>query len=211
VEEIERAVGEGEVVGVGADLAPGTILAAYRHGLFPMPVRRGVVAWWSPEPRGILPLDGLRVSRSLRKACQRYQVRFDTAFDQVIEACADRHRPGAWITKDVMKAYQRLHQLGWVHSVETWSPDGQLMGGLYGVAIGGLFAGESMFHRATDASKVALVALVDRLRAGGASLLDLQWVTPHLESLGAVPLSRGQYHQRLSEALAYPGLSAWDP
>jgi leucyl/phenylalanyl-tRNA--protein transferase len=211
VEEIERAVGEGEVVGVGADLAPGTILAAYRHGLFPMPVRRGVVAWWSPEPRGILPLDGLRVSRSLRKACQRYQVRFDTAFDQVIEACADRHRPGAWITKDVMKAYQRLHQLGWVHSVETWSPDGQLMGGLYGVAIGGLFAGESMFHRATDASKVALVALVDRLRAGRASLLDLQWVTPHLESLGAVPLSRGQYHQRLSEALAYPGLSAWDP
>ena len=199
------------MAGIGADLEPGTILAAYRHGLFPMPVRRGVVGWWSPEPRGILPLDGLRVSRSLRKSCQRYQVRFDSAFDQVIAACADRRRPGAWITKDVMKAYQRLHQLGWVHSVETWSPDGQLMGGLYGVAIGGLFAGESMFHRGTDASKVALVALVDRLRAGGASLLDLQWVTPHLESLGAVPLSRGQYHQRLSEALAYPGPSAWDP
>ena len=210
--DIERAAGDGEVVGVGADLDPGTILAAYRHGLFPMPVRRGVVAWWSPEARGVLPLDGLRVSRSLRKSCRRYEVRFDTDFDQVIAACADRRRPGAWISRDIMKAYQRLHQLGWVHSVEAWSPSpgGQLMGGLYGVSIGGLFAGESMFHRGTDASKVALVALVARLQAGGASLLDLQWVTPHLESLGAVAMSRRQYHQRLSEAMTYPGLSAWD-
>ncbi len=207
--DIERATGEGEVVGVGADLEPGTMLAAYRTGMFPMPVRRGVVAWWSPQPRGILPLDGLRVSRSLHKSCAHYEVRFDTAFDQVMAACADRRRPGAWITRDIIRAYQRLHQLAWAHSVESWSPDGRLMGGLYGVAIGGLFAGESMFHHGTDASKVALVALVARLQAAGALLLDLQWVTPHLASLGAIGISRGEYHLRLADALAYPGPSAW--
>ncbi|MDP9073214.1 MAG: leucyl/phenylalanyl-tRNA--protein transferase [Actinomycetota bacterium] len=209
VADIERATGEGEVVGVGADLEPGTMLAAYRTGMFPMPVRRGVVAWWSPQPRGILPLDGLRVSRSLHKSCAHYEVRFDTAFDQVMAACADRRRPGAWITRDIIRAYQRLHQLAWAHSVESWSPDGRLMGGLYGVAIGGLFAGESMFHHGTDASKVALVALVARLQAAGALLLDLQWVTPHLASLGAIGISRGEYHLRLADALAYPGPSAW--
>jgi leucyl/phenylalanyl-tRNA--protein transferase len=207
--EVAQAAGEGEVVGIGADLEPGTILAAYRHGLFPMPVRRGVTAWWSPDPRGILPLDGLRVSRSLRKSCGRYEIRFDGAFDEVIAACADRRRPGAWISKDVTRAYQRLHDLGWVHSVEAWSPDGRLAGGLYGVAFGGLFAGESMFHRETDASKVALVALVDRLRANGALLLDVQWVTPHLASLGAVAVGREEYHDRLAAALAFPRASAW--
>ena len=208
VDVIARAAGDSEVVGVGADLEPGTILAAYRHGVFPMPVRRGLTAWWSPDPRGVLPLDGLRVSRSLRKSCLRYQIRFDHAFGEVIAACADRRRPGAWINKDIKRAYQRLHELGWVHTVETWTPDGRLAGGLYGVAIGGLFAGESMFHRETDASKVALVALVDRLRRGGASLLDVQWLTPHLASLGAEAVSRSEYHRRLCQALERP--PAWD-
>jgi leucyl/phenylalanyl-tRNA--protein transferase len=209
--EIARAAGEGEVAGVGADLEPGTILAAYRHGLFPMPVRRGVTAWWSPDPRGVLPLDGLTVSRSLRKSCDRFEVRVDTAFDEVVDACADRHRPGAWISKDIKRAYERLHHLGWVHSVEAWSRDGQLAGGLYGVAVGGLFAGESMFHRQTDASKVALVALVDRLHRGGARLLDVQWVTPHLASLGVISISRAEYHRRLADALDFSGPSAWVP
>lgn len=211
VAEIARAAGDSEVVGVGADLEPGTILAAYRHGLFPMPVRRGAMAWWSPEQRGILPIDGLRVSRSLRKSCARYRVRGDTAFDDVIDACADRRRPGAWISNDIKRAYRALYQLGWAHSVEAWSPppDNRLAGGLYGICIGGLFAGESMFHRDTDASKVALVALVERLRANGATLLDVQWSTPHLASLGAVGISRAEYHDRLASALDYPRPSAW--
>jgi leucyl/phenylalanyl-tRNA---protein transferase len=192
------------VVGVGADLEPGTLLAAYRAGLFPMPARRGRMAWWSPDPRGVIPLDRLRVSRSLRKSCARFEVRVDTAFDAVIAACADGRRPGAWISRDIRAAYTRLHQLGWVHSVEAWGPDGRLAGGLYGVAIGGLFAGESMFHRRTDASKVALVGLVDLLRDGGAGLLDVQWATPHLRTLGAVEVSRSAYHRLLSEALDRP-------
>ncbi|HEX3540833.1 MAG TPA: leucyl/phenylalanyl-tRNA--protein transferase [Acidimicrobiales bacterium] len=207
VDVIARAAGDSEVVGVGADLEPGTLLAAYRHGVFPMPVRRGVTAWWSPDPRGVLPLDGLKISRSLRKSCGRYEVRFDHAFAEVIAACADRRRPGAWINRDIKRAYQRLHELGWVHTVEAWTLDGRLAGGLYGVAIGGFFAGESMFHRDTDASKVALVALVDRLRRGGATLLDVQWLTAHLESLGAVAISRTEYHRRLRLALEQP--PAW--
>lgn len=193
------------VVGVGADLEPGTLLAAYRSGLFPMPIgRSGPLAWWSPDPRGVLPLDGLRVSRSLRKSCARYEVRMDTAFADVIVACADRSRPGAWITEPVRRAYLELHHLGWAHSVEAWTPGGELAGGLYGVAVGGLFAGESMFHRATDASKVALVELVRRLRDGGAALLDVQWPTPHLTSLGAVAIPRPAYLRLLAEALARP-------
>ena len=155
------------VVGLGADLEPGTILAAYRHGIFPMPLGDdGQLAWWSPDPRGILPLDGLRVSRSLRRSCRRYRCTVDTAFDRVIEACADPSRPHGWISPAIRQAYVRLHELGWVHSVEAWDGE-ELVGGLYGVGIGGLFAGESMFHRAPDASKVACVHLVDLLRSGG--------------------------------------------
>jgi leucyl/phenylalanyl-tRNA--protein transferase len=209
VDEIAAATGEGEVFAVGADLEPGTLLAAYRHGLFPMPARRGVVAWWSPDPRGIVPLDGLRVSRSLRKSCARFEIRVDHDFDQVIDACGDRHRKGAWISRDIKKGYRRLHDLGWVHSVEAWSADGKLAGGLYGVSIGGLFAGESMFHWQTDASKVALVALVELLQAGGATLLDVQWVTPHLESLGAVAVPRSRYHELLARALTRPAPPAF--
>jgi leucyl/phenylalanyl-tRNA---protein transferase len=194
------------VVGVGADLEPGTVLGAYRAGIFPMPVQTDgaeLLAWWSPDPRGVLPLDGLRVSRSLRRSCRRFEVRVDTAFEAVVDACADPGRTGRWITPSIREAYVGLHHLGWAHSVEAWDDDG-LAGGLYGVAIGGLFAGESMFSRRTDASKVALVGLVDRLRAGGASLLDVQWVTPHLASLGAVEVPRADYLRRLAAAVAQP-------
>jgi leucyl/phenylalanyl-tRNA--protein transferase len=200
-----RSADESGIVGIGADLEPGTVLAAYRHGLFPMPLRRPrALAWWSPDPRGVLPLDGLRVSRSLRKACARFEVRVDTAFDQVLAACADPKRPHGWIDGAVAEAYRRLHLLGWAHSVEAWTPEGELAGGLYGIAVSGLFAGESMFHRRTDASKVALVGLVDRLRDGGATLLDVQWTTEHLTSLGAVDISRDDYLGRLADALARP-------
>ncbi len=199
---------ESGIVGVGADLEPGTVLAAYRQGLFPMPLRRPrALAWWSPDPRGVLPLDGLAVSRSLRRSCARYEVRIDTAFDQVIEACADPGRPHGWIDGQITEAYRRLHRLGWAHSVEAWTPHDELVGGLYGVAIGGLFAGESMFHRAADASKVALVGLVERLRAGAAgpdALLDVQWSTDHLISLGAVDVARVDYLGRLARALPHP-------
>lgn len=192
-----------EIVAVGADLGPGTLLAAYRTGLFPMPVQ-GRLAWWSPFRRGVLPLDGLRVTRSLRRSCRRYSVRVDAAFDEVVEACADPARPHGWIDDDVKAAYRRLHRLGWAHSVEAWTPDGVLAGGLYGVAVGGLFAGESMFHRERDASKVALVGLVALLREGGASLLDVQWSTPHLASLGVVEIGRREYLERLAEAVSRP-------
>ena len=201
------------VVGLGADLSPGTLLAAYRSGLFPMPIGRSRLtrrmAWWSPEPRGVLPLDGLRVSRSLRKAGARFEVRVDTAFESVVDACADPHRDGAWITAEIRNAYVLLHRLGWAHSVEAWSvDDGALAGGLYGVATGGLFAGESMFHHRTDASKVALVGLVTLLRDDGADgagrLLDVQWRTDHLASLGVVEIPRDDYLARLRVALTLP-------
>ncbi len=197
---------------VGADLAPGTVLAAYRSGLFPMPVREGrreLLAWWSPEPRGILPLHGLRVSRSLRRSCADFEVRVDTDIAAVIDACADPDREGRWITSSVREAYVALHELGWVHSVEAWAADGTLAGGLYGVSVGGLFAGESMFHRRRDASKVALVALVDLLRDGGASLLDVQWVTPHLATLGAAEVPRARYLDLVPEAVGQPTLDVF--
>jgi leucyl/phenylalanyl-tRNA--protein transferase len=193
------------VVGVGADLEPGTVLTAYRRGLFPMPLHRGgPVAWWSPDPRGILPIDGLRVSRSLRRSCHRYEIRVDTAFTEVVEACSSPRRPGGWISAGIRDAYGELHRLGWAHSIEAWDEDG-LAGGLYGVATGGLFAGESMFHRRRDASKVALVGLVARLRDGvPGRLLDVQWTTDHLASLGAVDVPRARYLGLLATALELP-------
>lgn len=200
----DDADGEGPVA-IGADLEPATLLSAYRTGLFPMPVHRGLtLAWWSPDPRGIIPLDGLRVSRSLARSVRRHTTTVDAAFDQVLQACANPRRPGGWITRGIRRAYRRLHELGWAHSVEAWTADGRLAGGLYGVAIGGLFAGESMFHRETDGSKVALVGLVERLRDGGASLLDVQWTTPHLASLGAVDIPRADYLERLARAVEAP-------
>jgi len=197
------------VVAVGADLEPGTLLAAYRAGLFPMPARKRVPAWWSPDPRGVLPLGSgqLKVSRSLRKSIPSFDITVNTAFEEVITACADKRRPGAWIDRDMVRAYVRLHELGWAHSVEAWDRAGRLAGGLYGVAVNGLFAGESMFHRQTDASKVALVRLVEMLREEGQAerrLLDVQWATPHLKSLGVIEVSREEYHRRLCEALTLP-------
>jgi leucyl/phenylalanyl-tRNA--protein transferase len=196
--------GQDDLVGAGADLEPGTVLAAYRLGVFPMPVD-GELGWWSPVHRGVLPLDGLRVSRSLRQSTRRYEVRVDTAFPDVLAGCADPRRPSGWIDDDVRAAYLRLHELGWVHSVEAWR-GGELVGGLYGVAIGGLFAGESMFSRARDASKVALVALVDLLRDEHADrrLLDTQWRTDHLATLGVVEIPRAEYLDRLGRALDVP-------
>lgn len=201
------AADESGVVGVGGDLAPGTLLHAYRSGLFPMQVDRGrTLAWWSPDPRGILPLDGLRVSRSLRRSCDRFEIRVDTCFDEVVASCADPKRPHGWITDEIRRAYREMHRLGWAHSVEAWSrEDGTLAGGLYGVSVGGLFAGESMFHRQRDASKVALVGLVDILAADGVErLLDVQWTTDHLRSLGAIDVPRDDYLDRLSVALRLP-------
>jgi leucyl/phenylalanyl-tRNA--protein transferase len=165
---------------------------------------REVLAWWSPDPRGIIPLDGVRVSRSLRQSRRRYTTSFDRAFEAVIDACADPARNGRWINDEVRDAYVELHHLGWAHSVETWAGDGSLAGGLYGVAIGGLFAGESMFHHARDASKVALVALVDALRGNDAGMLDVQWSTPHLATLGAIEIPRSEYLVRLLRALKAP-------
>jgi leucyl/phenylalanyl-tRNA--protein transferase len=211
--------GEGEIVGVGADLAPGTLLAAYRQGLFPMrlqargPIGLGPIGWWSPDPRGIIPLDGLLVSRSLRRSVRRFEVRVDTAFEAVMRGCADPRRPHGWIDKKFIAAYTELHRLGWAHSVETWQENARgevvLVGGLYGVSIGGLFAAESKFHRVTDASKVAVVALVDLMGAGGGTLLDVQWTTPHLASLGAVDVSRGRYAELLADAVARPPISTF--
>lgn len=192
------------LVGIGADTEPGTILSAYRHGLFPMPTEPGgPMGWWSPDPRGVLPLDGLHVSRSLRRSRRRFEIRVDTSFAEVIDACADPTRPHGWIDPQIRAAYLRLHELGWVHSVETWRDD-VLVGGLYGVAIGGLFAGESMFHRATDASKVALVALVDALDDGETRLIDVQWCTEHLASLGVREWSRNAYLDALPGILSAP-------
>ena len=205
--QLPAATAADDLVAGGGDLEPSTLLAAYRQGLFPMPAAIGspVVCWWSPLHRGVLPLDGLRVTRSLRASVRRYEVRVDSAFDEVIEACGDPGRESRWIDAAVVDGYTRLHRMGWVHSVETWH-EGRLVGGLYGVAIGGLFAGESMFSRATDASKVALVHLVDLLRDehAGQRLLDTQWQTPHLASLGVVEISRREYLRRLEVALELP-------
>lgn len=180
---------------------PDLLLRAYSLGWFPMGTgRRGRIEWFSPDPRGILPLDTFhapaRLARVVRQA--RFQVRVDTAFETVMRACATRDE--TWITDDIVNSYVALHRVGFAHSVETWQ-DGELVGGLYGVAIGGAFFGESMFHTVTDASKVALVSLVERLKARGFTLLDTQWLTPHLAQFGGVEIRRDDYLERLAAAL----------
>ena len=186
-----------ELLGVGADLEPGTLLAAYRAGLFPMPVdRAGPIGWWSPDPRGVLPLGELRVSSSLRKSVRRFVTTVDTDFIGVIGACADPARPQGWINGPVIDAYVELHRLGFAHSIETRTSEGELVGGLYGIEIEGLFAGESMFSHERDASKVALVRLVEIMcdaPTPDRRLLDVQWRTDHLGSLGVVDLDRDAY------------------
>lgn len=190
---------------LGADLEPGTLVAAYRLGLFPMGAGEEL-GWWSPRERGVIPLAGYEPSRSLRRAARGFEIRIDTAFDKVVAGCADPARPSGWIDGTVVAAYTRLHALGWVHSVEAWDTDG-LAGGLYGVAIGGLFAAESKFHRRSGASKAALLGLIDLLSAAGDAdrrLLDVQWLTPHLASLGAVAIPRPEYRCRLTAAQTLP-------
>ena len=189
------------VVGIGADLAPGTLLLAYRSGIFPMPAGdSGDLVWWSPDPRAILPLDRFSPSRSLRRSIRRYETTVNRAFREVVVACADPQRADGWITREFVDAYVVLHELGWAHSIETWH-QGVLVGGLYGVSIGGLFAGESMFYRERDASKVALAHLIDMMRGWDNPLLDVQWLTPHLKSLGAVEVSRRRYIEILPRSL----------
>ncbi len=202
---------DGDLVAVGGNLEPSTIINAYCWGLFPLEVSElpGVLAWWSPDPRGILPLDLLRVTRSMRQSAKRYEIRVDTCFERVIGGCADPSRDDGWISQQFITAYTRLHELGWAHSVEVFDCDGQLAGGLYGVRVDGLFAGESMFHFKRDASKVALMALVDLMRTSGMPLLDVQWCTDHLASLGAVAIARQEYLARLADAVA--GSVLWAP
>ena len=183
---------------------PELLLRAYALGWFPMGTgRRGRIEWFSPDPRGILPIQTFHAPSRLRRVVRqsRFTIRIDTAFEAVMRACA--HRDETWITEDIVASYVSLHRLGLAHSVETWQDD-QLVGGLYGVALGGAFFGESMFHTATDASKVALVALVERLRDRGFVLLDTQWVTPHLAQFGGVEIPRADYLERLATAITLP-------
>jgi leucyl/phenylalanyl-tRNA---protein transferase len=182
------------------------LLAAYASGWFPMADEEGVISWYSPDPRGIMPLETFHVPSRLQRVIRkgRVQVEIDTAFEEVMRACAVAEREpeetGTWISEEIIESYCALHAQGFAHSVEV-RQNGALVGGLYGVALGGAFFGESMFHRVTDASKVALVALVDRLRSRGFVLLDTQWVTPHLQQFGAVEIPRPQYLRLLEESL----------
>jgi len=184
-------------------LDPALIMRAYREGIFPMALEDGEIGWFSPDPRGILPLDDFHVPSRLARVVRqgRFEVAVNRDFGAVLASCADRPEDGTWISDDIFQSYLALHRLGIAHSVETWH-DGRLAGGLYGVHLGGAFFGESMFHRIPDASKVALVALVDRLQRRGFTLLDTQWVTPHLRQFGAIEISRRDYLRRLKLALA---------
>lgn len=190
---------------VAGRLTPEWLLDAYRHGIFPWPLYDGTLAWWSPDPRAIFELGNVHVPRRLARTCRsgRFSVTINQDFAGVIRGCAtaqSRHN-GTWITPEMRHAYSRMHRLGWAHSVEVWS-DGVLAGGIYGVAVGGLFAGESMFYRVRDASKVALVHLFVHLRARGYLLFDIQQLTLHTQRFGAREIRRRLYLQRLSEALA---------
>jgi leucyl/phenylalanyl-tRNA---protein transferase len=186
-------------------LTPEGVELAYRHGIFPMADERTAeILWFRPDPRAVIPLDGFHVSRSLARTLRRaaFDVRIDTDFEGVMRGCADRPE-GTWISERFVEVYGALHRAGKAHSVEAWR-EGRLAGGVYGLALGGAFMAESMFHRETDASKVALAALTSRLRERGFILLDVQYVTPHLESLGAIEITRREYERRLERALALP-------
>jgi leucyl/phenylalanyl-tRNA--protein transferase len=205
--DVSRAAPGEDLVGVGADLEPGTVLEAYARGVFPMGLGPGgapPIGWWSPDPRGILRPVDLHVSRSLRRSLRHFEVCLDTDFAGVVAGCADPSRSGRWITPEIAAAYSELHRLGWAHSVEV-RQDGRLVGGLYGLAIGGLFAGESMFHTATDASKAAVAGLVDLVADGDRRrLVDVQWRTPHLATLGVTEVPRAEYLRLLADALTAP-------
>lgn len=189
------------LIAIGGDLAVARLLAAYRQGIFPWYSEETPILWWSPDPRAIFELNGLHVSRRLARTVRssRFKVTFDQAFAEVIQGCADRGE-GTWITEKMRRAYEELHRLGAAHSVEVWR-EGRLAGGVYGVTLGGLFAGESMFSRERDASKVALVHLVERLRERGFTLFDIQYLNEHTARLGGVEISRAAYLNRLAEAI----------
>jgi len=183
------------------------LVSAYSSGWFPMAVDHGEIRWYSPDPRGVIPLETFHVPSRLARVIRsgKFTVEIDRDFAAVMRACAATDRndddPGTWISDEILESYAELHRLGIAHSVETWQED-RLVGGLYGVALGGAFFGESMFHHATDASKVALAALVERLRSRGFRLLDIQWVTAHLEQFGAIEISRKEYLELLADALS---------
>jgi len=216
-EQLDALLGDEWVVGATRTLDPGMVLQAYRAGIFPWPTRPGVIPWASPEPRMIFPLDRAgewprTVRRALARADERWTVTFDEAFPEVMRACAQRPGEGTWIIDDLYATYVELHRLGWGHSIEVWAPDEvgaglggeparRLIGGLYGLAVGGLFAGESMFHRETGASKVAFARMAERLRERGFSLFDVQAHSDHLESLGCIEVARASFLAALREAL----------
>jgi len=189
------------------------MLAAYRTGSFPMPVD-GVLAWFSPDPRAVIPLAGRGpLRRTLRRAHERFEIRVDTAFDEVVAGCADPRRPGGWISAEMTRAYGRLRDLGWAHSVEAWAPDDRLAGGLFGIAVGGLFAAESMYSAVTDGSKAAVVGLVELLGSepdAEERVLDVQWSSPHLASLGTIEVRRSAYLRSLLRTRALPQPSAFE-
>ncbi|HEX5177265.1 MAG TPA: leucyl/phenylalanyl-tRNA--protein transferase [Chthoniobacteraceae bacterium] len=179
------------------------LLHAYRQSVFPMALESGEIAWFSPDPRAILPLDSFHMPHGLRRVVKRapFALRINTAFENVMRNCAARRE--TWINEEIIESFCNLHRLGYAHSIESWR-EGELVGGLYGVALGGAFFGESMFHTVTDASKVALHALVERLRARGFALLDTQWLTPHLQSFGAVEIPRRVYRDLLAACIDEP-------
>ena len=179
------------------------LLHAYRLGVFPMAMENGEIRWFSPDPRAVIPLDNFHIPHGLKRErrAQAIEIRIDTRFVDVIQACAERD--DTWISDEIIASYSQLHKLGHAHSVEAWSAD-ELVGGLYGVAIGGAFFGESMFHRMTGASKIALWALIERMIARKFTLLDTQWLTPHLEQFGAKEIPRSLYLHLLNEAVDLP-------
>jgi leucyl/phenylalanyl-tRNA--protein transferase len=202
-------LGEAEgLVGVGGELTPDTLLLAYTDGVFPWFSEGDPILWWSPDPRAIIELDELHVSRRLARRIRsgRFEVSFNRSFAEVMRACGENRPEGTWVTEEMVAAYTALHRLGHAHSVEVWA-GGTLAGGIYGVSVGGLFSGESMFHRQTDASKVALAALVGRLRQRGFCLFDVQMTTEHTERMGAKNIARGEYLLRLEAAVRREGIA----
>jgi leucyl/phenylalanyl-tRNA--protein transferase len=210
------------LLAAGADLSPQRLLTAYRNGIFPWFSEGQPILWWSTDPRMVLMTHNFRISDSLKKTLRkveremanggRWQVRFDTAFEQVMRACAAPRRdgPGTWISEDIIAGYTGLHRLGYAHSAELWL-DGQLVGGAYGVSIGRMFYGESMFARVTDGSKIALAYLVRFLRAHGVAMIDCQQETGHLASLGASPIPRAQFLAHLRNTIELPQITEWEP
>jgi leucyl/phenylalanyl-tRNA--protein transferase len=200
--DVRGAPPEG-LAGAGGDFEPSTIVAAYRSGIFPWPHPDEEHLWFSPDPRAVLPLDGLVISQRLGRTVRsgRFRVTIDAAFEAVMRGCADRPGEGTWITPALIRGYTALQELGWAHSVEVWNRRGDLAGGLYGVCVGAMFGAESMFHRETDASKVAMVALVQHARRIGIQLIDIQVLTSHTERMGGAEISRAEYLRRLGRAL----------